>query len=331
MRHCAGLRDTMLPWRRSKFVLVKDEKKGKGISYSSLLSSVMHSCPDLLPHFPLERLGSVFSTRRQKVVLNREDPSYTVWYLGNAVTLQAKGEGCTLEAVSKIWQKSEFGQCSSKMKLSLGTYGIKMTPCRRGSRKAVHSYALHRITYCVAGTGHLKVFSWVYRHQIKNKAVVLRCHAVLVSTAEKAKAMACTLCQTSLAAFNEFKRLKRQSDFRRGQQELLGELVVPMIPLRRLLNGTCSYNPPAERVRSAPRLSPILEEEEGGEEEWKGSQEILMHVRGQVGAQRHERDTVLELAQELRRLSVQRALSKTHSPALPPQLCAWKCHIRTIC
>ncbi|CAI9567438.1 unnamed protein product [Staurois parvus] len=154
-----------------------------------------------------------------------------------------------------------------------------MTPSKKGARKTVHTYLLHRITCCVAEAGHPKVFSWVYRHQIKNKAVVLRCHAVLVSKAEKAKVMAQTLCQTSLAAFKEFKSLKRQSDFRREQQELLGDLVVPMMPLRKVLNGTCSYNPPSERSRTVPRLSSILEEEEDGEEEWADLRRTPVHIR----------------------------------------------------
>ncbi|XP_018429954.1 PREDICTED: protein FAM43B [Nanorana parkeri] len=250
----------MLPWKRSKFVLAKKDKKTtKGVSYSSLLSSFMRSCPDLLPQTaPLARLGKVFSTRRQKVELNAEDPSYTAWYLGNAVTLHAKGEGCTAEAVSKIWEKSEYGGYSTKMELTLGPYGIRMTPCKKGARRTVHTYLLRRVACCAADAGHPKVFSWVYRHQVKNKAVVLRCHAVLVSRADKARAMAQTLCQNSLAAFRDFKRLKRQSDFRRGQRELLGELAVPRMPLRKVLNGTCSYNPPAERSKAVPRLGPMF-------------------------------------------------------------------------
>ncbi|CAN2388012.1 Family with sequence similarity 43 [Pristimantis euphronides] len=315
----------MLPWRKSKFVLVKKDKKRKGVSYSSLLSSFLRSCPDLLPPLPLERLGNVFTSRRQKVVLNQEDPSYTVWYLGNAVTLHAKGEGCTVEAVNKIWQKSESGGCSTKMKLSLGSYGIRMTPSKRGCRKTVHSYLLHRITYCAADAGHPKVFSWVYRHQIKNKAVVLRCHAVLVSKAGKAKAMEHILCQTSMVAFNEFKRLKRQSDFRREQKELLGESVIPKIPLRKILNGTCSYNPPAERSKSVPRLSSILEEdeEEGGEEAWKDSQRIILCAQ--------HRDNIMELAQDLRKLSIQRALAQKLLYKPCTQLSEWKRPMRTIC
>lgn len=80
---------------------------------------------------------------------------------------------------------------------------------------------LHRITYCTADRRHPKVFAWVYRHQVKNKAVVLRCHAVLVPKAATARAMALLLFQTSASAFDEFKRLKRQNDGRRLQQQLL--------------------------------------------------------------------------------------------------------------
>uniref|UniRef100_H3BGG0 Family with sequence similarity 43 member B n=2 Tax=Latimeria chalumnae TaxID=7897 RepID=H3BGG0_LATCH len=259
----------MLPWRKSKFVLVEEEgRKSKpkslsaGFTYSSIISSFMRSCPDILPDCPLERLGSVFKTKRQKVELNKEDPTYTVWYLGNAVTFSAKGEGCTDDAVSKIWAKSDYGCASTKMKLTLGMHGIRMSHTEKGSKKPGHLYLLHRITYCAADKSHPKIFAWVYRHQIKNKAVVLRCHAVLVSKTMKAKAMALLLYQTSTSAFNEFKRLKRQNDFRHRQQQLLGQEIIPLIPLRKLLNGQCPYRPPVERSRSAPRLSSIAEEEE---------------------------------------------------------------------
>ncbi|MBN3301358.1 FA43B protein, partial [Amia calva] len=263
----------MLPWRRSKFVLVEDETKSKakslstGLTYNSIISSFVRSCPDLLPDYPFERLGSVFRTKRQKVELNKEEPTYTVRYLGNAVTLTAKGEGCTEDAVMKIWTKSDYGGQSTKMKLTVGLHGIRMSHADKASKKPGHFYFLHRITYCAADARRPKIFSWVYRHQIKNKAVVLRCHAVLVSKPEKAKAMALSLYQTSTSAFNEFKRLKRQNDFRHRQQQLLGEDIIPLMPLRKLLNGQCHYQPPMDKGRSAPRLCPIAEEEEEEKEE----------------------------------------------------------------
>lgn len=266
----------LLPWRRrNKFVLVEGERKAKGkslgpgLSYTSLLAGFVRACPDLLPECPLDRLGSVFRSKRQKVELNKEDPTYSVWYLGNAVTLQAKGEGCTDEAVDKIWAKSDFGGRSTKMKLTAGLHGIRMSPCEKGVRRPNHAYLLHRITHCAVDSRHPKVFTWVYRHQVKNKAVVLRCHAVLVSKAEKAHTMAILLYQTFHSAFNEFKRLKRQNDSRHIQQQLLGEAIVPLMPLRKLLNYKCPYRPPVERNRSAPRLSSIQEEEEEEEEERK--------------------------------------------------------------
>ncbi|XP_067826190.1 protein FAM43B [Heptranchias perlo] len=263
----------MLPWRRSKFVLVEEENKSKakslaaGLTYSSLISSFVRACPDIWSECSLDRLGSMFKTKRQKVVLTKEDPTYTVWYLGSAVTFNAKGEGCTDEAVGKIWAKCDQGSAGTKMRLTIGPHGIRMSHAEHKSKQAGHLYLLHRITYCVADGSRSKIFAWVYRHQVKNKAVVLRCHAVLVSKSDKAKAMALLLYQTSTSAFNEFKRLKRQDDARHRQQQRLGEVIIPLIPIRRLLNSQCPYRPPVEYSKSAPRLSSIAEDVVGEEEE----------------------------------------------------------------
>ncbi|XP_038232770.1 protein FAM43B [Dermochelys coriacea] len=259
----------MLPWRRNKFVLVEAERQGKakslgpGLSYASLLSSFLRSCPDLLPEGPLGRLGSVFRSRRHKVELNREDPTYTAWYLGNAPTLQAKGEGCTDEAVGKIWAKSGGGAGGTKVKLTLGAHGIRLAPCEAragaGGRRPGQAYLLHRITHCAAGGRRPELLAWVYRHQVKNKAVVLRCHAALLAKAEKARAVARLLYQTASAAFGDFKRRQRLNDSRRLQRQRLGDAAVPPVPVRKLLHGRRPYRPPADRSR---RLSSILEEEE---------------------------------------------------------------------
>lgn len=110
-------------------------------------------------------------------------------------------------------------------------------------------------------------------------AVVLRCHAVLVSKSEKAQAIAHSLYQNATSAFSEFKRLKRQSDFRHCQQQLLGEEAVPLMPLRRLLNGQCHYRPPADNPGTATRLCSITEEEEEEEECEKESKDRKEEVK----------------------------------------------------
>ncbi|CAG6021872.1 unnamed protein product [Menidia menidia] len=269
----------MLPWRRNKFVLVEDEAKskpkslGSGLTYHSILSSLLRSCPDLLPDCPFHWVGSLFQTKRQKVELNKEEPVYNVRYLGSVVTITAKGDGCTQEAVAKIWVRSNYGEQSVKMRLAVGSQGIRMSADKSGKKKPVHLYSLNRITYCAPDPCRPKILAWVYRHQVKNMAVVLRCHAVLVGKAEKARAIAGRLDQNAASAFSEFKRLKRQSDFRHCQQQLLGEEAVPLMPLRRLLNGQCHYRPPAESPGTAARLCSITEEEEDEEEEEKHSKE----------------------------------------------------------
>ncbi|XP_026854487.1 protein FAM43B isoform X2 [Electrophorus electricus] len=277
----------MLPWKRRKFVLAGDESKnrakslGPGLACHSLLSSLLRSCPDLLPERPLRCLAAVFQSRRCKVELNREEPAHSVRYLGSVVTVVAKGEGCTLEAVAKLWASSNYGEHSAKMRLTVGPHGIRMGAGsgEGGRRRPAHLYTISRITYCAADPSRPKILAWVYRHQVKHKAVVLRCHAALLAKAEKVRTIALSLRQNSASAFSEFKRLKRQSDFRHRQQQLLGDDVVPLVPLRRLLKGHCHYQPLADGLSNAAHLSSITEEdeeeeeeeeeEEGGEEEGK--------------------------------------------------------------
>lgn len=269
----------MLPWRRNKFVLVEDEAKSKpkslgtGLTYHSILSSLLRSCPDLLPECPFNWVGNIFHTKRQKVELNREEPVYNVRYLGSVVTFTGKGDGCTQEAVAKIWAKSNYGDQSVKMRLTVGAQGIRMSADKSGKKKPIHLYSLNRITYCTADPCRPKILAWIYRHQVKNMAVVLRCHAVLVSKSEKAQAITVSLYQNAASAFSEFKRLKRQSDFRHCQQQLLGEKAVPLMPLRRLLNGQCHYRLPADNPGTATRLCSITEEEEEEDEDKEEDEE----------------------------------------------------------
>ncbi|KAL2098003.1 hypothetical protein ACEWY4_007210 [Coilia grayii] len=213
----------------------------------------------------------MFRSKKKKISISNDTPAYTVVYLGNSTTIQSKGDGCTDVAVSKILKKTNMGKTGSKMKFTISSQGIRMVPTDEKAKKPGHLYLLHRITYCVADTKHPKIFAWVYRHEIKHKAVMLRCHAVLVSKAEKAKAMALLLYQTSTTALAEFQRLKRREDARHQQQLLIGEDTIPLIPMRKLMNGQCCYKPPVERSRSAPKLGSITEDSIGEEEEVKTS------------------------------------------------------------
>ncbi|XP_074046690.1 protein FAM43A [Macrotis lagotis] len=264
----------MLPWKRSKVELIAEDPgraaKAKGYAGSlrySALTSLARACPESA----LARVGSMFRSRRKKVQISREAPSYGVLYLGNASTLQARGEGCTDLAVGKIWAKSQAGRQGTKMRLSISAQGVRLVPADGAAPpRPGHLYLLHRVTCGAAAPRLPRVFAWVYRHELKHKAVMLRCHAVLASRAAQAQAMALLLYQTSAAALAEFKRLKRRDDARH-QQRPAGGPGAPPPPLRRLLRpGPGCYKPPVERSRGAPKLGPITEDPLGEQREQQG-------------------------------------------------------------
>uniref|UniRef100_A0A8C5SXW6 Family with sequence similarity 43 member A n=1 Tax=Laticauda laticaudata TaxID=8630 RepID=A0A8C5SXW6_LATLA len=261
----------MLPWKRHKFELLADYcQAGAGsLPCSAALGSLARACP---AESALSKMGSLFRSKRKKFRVSSEAPTYTALYLGNATTLQAKGDGCTDVAVAKIWAKSEAGRHGTKMKLTIGPQGIRLAPAvpAEAASRPGHLYLLHRVTYCVADPRLPRLFAWIYRHEVKHKAVLLRCHAVLVSKAEKARAMALLLYQTSAAALAEFRRLKKRADARHQQLQQVGpgaDGAIPLVPLRKLLlhgPGGC-YKPPVERSRSAPKLGSITEDSLGEE------------------------------------------------------------------
>lgn len=307
----------MLPWKKHKFELLaeappRQASKPKGYAVSlhySALSSLARACPE----GALSRVGSMFRSKRKKLHITSEDPTYTVLYLGNATTIQARGDGCTDLAVGKIWSKSEAGRQGTKMKLTVSAQGIRMVHAEeRALRRPGHLYLLHRVTYCVADARLPKVFAWVYRHELKHKAVMLRCHAVLVSKPEKAQAMALLLYQTSANALAEFKRLKRRDDARHQQQELVGAHTIPLVPLRKLLlHGPCCYKPPVERSRSAPKLGSITEdllgeqqEQELQEEEEEEHTESCLEEEEEEADRAEEGDAAAEDAEGQRALVV---------------------------
>ncbi|XP_072888439.1 protein FAM43B [Hemitrygon akajei] len=261
----------MLPWRRGKAVLAEDEGRRKAkrwLSERSLLASVARrACPGFWSDRPLQRLGGIFKRRRRKVQLNRDNPSHSVRYLGNAVTLRARGEGCTDQVVSKIWARSDQGTAGARMQLTVGPHGIRLCPTDPCGGHSGHLYLLRRITHCGADVQRPQVFAWVYRHQLKNKAVLLRCHAVRLSKATKARDVALFLLRTSSSALDDFKRLKRLEDARHRRQERLGDPALPLAPLRRLLNSPCPYRAGSERWRNPAALCSIAEDAAGEQED----------------------------------------------------------------
>ncbi|XP_066467194.1 protein FAM43A-like [Tiliqua scincoides] len=260
----------MLPWKRHKFELLAADEERRAPPPPPP-SKARGQCPAGAAEGALSRVGGLFRRRRRTFRVSGEAPAFSVLYLGNAATLQAKGEGCTDAAVGRIWARSEAGRLGARMRLTVGPQGLRLAPAEAGAGpRPGHLYLLHRVTYCVADPRLPRLFAWVYRHEARHKAVLLRCHAALLSRPEKARALALLLFQTSAAALAEFRRLKRRADARHQQLQQAGRAAdgaLPLVPLRRLLlRGPAGcYKPPAERGRAAPRLGPISEDSLGEE------------------------------------------------------------------
>ncbi|XP_048361455.1 protein FAM43A [Sphaerodactylus townsendi] len=265
----------MLPWKRHKAAaLAGGQEEPPGGAAASAGGRPASALGARRPASALGRLGRLLGGRRRRGTfrVSGEAPTFPALYLGNAPTLQAKGDGCTEAAVGRIWARSEAGRRGARMQLSVGPQGLRLAPLpadqepQAAARPPGHLYLLHRLTYCAADPRLPRLFAWVYRHEGKHKAVLLRCHAALLPKAHQARALARLLYQTSAAALADFRRLKRRADARRQQQQQLQPAALPAPPLRHLLlrgPAGAAYKPPVERSRSAPRLGAISEDPRG--------------------------------------------------------------------
>lgn len=269
----------MLPWKRRKFALLAAEEERRPPVPSPVPSPAV-----AWPSGGARSLGRLFRRKRGTFRVSGggggEARPFSALYLGHAATLQARGEGCTEAAVGRIWARSEGGRRGARMRLSVGPQGLRLAPADGSAEGPAHLYLLHRLTFCVADPRLPRLFAWVYRHEARHKAELLRCHAVLLSRAEKARALALLLHQTSAAALAEFRRLKRRADARRQQLQQAGG-ALPLVPLRRLLlhGPAAAYKPPVERGRGAPRLGPITEDALGEEREARADGEQPVRER----------------------------------------------------
>ncbi|XP_042314563.1 protein FAM43A [Sceloporus undulatus] len=265
----------MLPWKRHKFAVSPGGGGGPSPgspSSASVSSSVSSSAGSL------SGVGRLLGWRRRRrsFPVSREAPVYSGLYLGNAGTLQAKGQGCTEGAVGKIWARSQAGRLGSRMRLWLAPQGLRLAPAQEppAPQQQQQLYLLHRLTHCAADARLPRLLAWVYRHEGRHKAVVLRCHAVLLPKAAQARALALRLGQASADALQDFRRLKKRSDARR--QHLLhlqrhlgpaGKGLLDAAEAEAPANRHTASRAPGQRSRSAPRLAAIAEDPLGEEEE----------------------------------------------------------------
>lgn len=198
--------------------------------------------------------------RKGNLVINDEDPTYKVKYLGNVQTAMMKGDGCVDKPVGIIWNNYlRSSNTGLEMKLTLSTSGLKAFTKEQG----LTEYRTHRISYCVAHPSYPKLFVWVYRHEGKKMKMELRCHAVLCKSVAKAKAMAVLLHGKIKFALSEFVREKSRKQTSRLTLQRTNSLPTDghVLPKRtQMLSTGQNFKPPICKSNTAPRLGAISED-----------------------------------------------------------------------
>lgn len=196
--------------------------------------------------------------RKKKLIINEPDPEYDVIYLGNVLTILAKGDGCVEKPLTLIWRT----YCSRTrpdlpMKMTITNTGLKATTKQQG----LTEYWSHRITFCMAPLKYPRVFCWVYKHEGKKLKPELRCHAVLCKKVDHPLRMAPLLQERVMSALRDYKREKLSRQNVRLTSSVVGH---PSLPRRRLMlsTGGQNFRPPMARSKSAPKLHSIDEDDE---------------------------------------------------------------------
>ncbi|GMT03266.1 hypothetical protein PENTCL1PPCAC_25440, partial [Pristionchus entomophagus] len=200
-----------------------------------------------------------FRRKKQRYTINQPDEPHTVIYLGNVLTVLAKGEDCVEKPLSLIW-KAYCGRQRPdlNMRLEVTHSGLKAETKTQG----VTEYYAHRITYCAAPEQYPRLFCWVYKHEGKRLRPELRCHAILCKKKGEAAALQESLTNSLHQALQEYRREKM------AHQKARASSLTGTCPRRKLMlqTGSLHFRPPVSRSRSAPRLGSIDEVHEEDEE-----------------------------------------------------------------
>ncbi|EFO24975.1 hypothetical protein LOAG_03509 [Loa loa] len=205
-----------------------------------------------------------FRRRRKHYTINPPDDTYHVVYLGNVLTIIAKGEECLAKPLSLIWRTyCNRQRAELPMKLTVTRSGLKAETKQQG----ITEYWSHRLTYCSAPSNLPRVFCWVYKHEGKKMKPELRCHAALCKKRSDPYRIADTLEHYLRAALQEYRREKLCRQNARINALTIGQ--PPIGPKRKLLlqTGSLNFRPPVSLSKSAPRLFAIDEENEYPEEQ----------------------------------------------------------------
>jgi len=147
----------------------------------------------------------MFNRLKDHAKITDQDPRFKARYVGNAETFTACGRGCTTSLVQRLWDNAEEEHFLPSVRLKITPFGIAMKHLDR-KKHPVEEFPIENISFCnVDLEVNDKIFSWIYRPAGET---MWRCHAVVCSSTEKARAMALVLTRAFHVAYKEWKSME---------------------------------------------------------------------------------------------------------------------------
>lgn len=132
-------------------------------------------------------ISNLFNFKKKSLKLTEATTTLKGQYLGNVSTNVAKGEKCVERPLALLWANymKTAGKQTVAMKITVDNSGVKVYTTNQG----LTHYWCHRISHFSVAKANPKLFVWIYRHVGKKLKVELRCHAILLLSDKKAKAL----------------------------------------------------------------------------------------------------------------------------------------------
>ncbi|XP_064615686.1 low density lipoprotein receptor adapter protein 1-A-like [Liolophura sinensis] len=149
----------------------------------------------------------MFGRKKSSVDITPGSPVFYVRYVGSTETFVASGRGCTRAPVQKIWDSAQDESEMRRVSVTISPSGICVRDLEKKDDPGI-KFPIEDISYCNADSDiNVKIFSWISKSVESNK---IKCHVVLCSSLEKARAMALVLSRAFQIAYKEWKADKKR-------------------------------------------------------------------------------------------------------------------------
>ena len=158
----------------------------------------------------------MFSRLKERAKITEKDAKFKVRYIGYLETFLGSGKGCTTAVVQTLWDNAEEEEFLPRVKVKVTTFGLHIKHLD-GKKQPDKVFHIENISFSnVDIPVNDRIFSWIYRETDDKQ---FKCHAVICTSTEKARAMSLVLSRAFQIAFKEWKMMQTRSLREKGKSQ----------------------------------------------------------------------------------------------------------------